>query len=61
MQLTKSRLHKIINCKVQTRKQGFKNTNISKKTNTNTNTNTNTKRQHLKPFNLRNRTIKYWN
>ena len=57
MQLTKSRLHKIINCKVQTRKQGFKNTNISKKTNTNTNT----KRQHLKPFNLRNRTIKYWN
>ena len=37
MQLTKSRLHKIINCKVQTRKQGFKNTNISKKTNTNTN------------------------
>jgi hypothetical protein len=55
MQLTKSRLHKIINCKVQTRKQGFKNTIISKKTNTNT------KRQHLKPFNLRNRTIKYWN
>ncbi len=57
MQLTKSRLHKILKCKDQTRKRGntntYTNTNISNK-------NTNTKRQHFKPFNLRNKTIKQW-
>lgn len=58
MQLTKSRLHKILKCKDQTRKRSTINTN-GKNTNKNSK-NMNTKRQQLKPFNLRNKTIKQY-
>ena len=60
MQLTKSRLHKILKCKDQTRKRGTTNINTNTSKYNSKNTNTNTKRQHLKPFNLRNKTIKQW-
>lgn len=56
MKLTKSRLNKIMNCKVQTRKKK----SLIKNDTTNTNTNTNTKRRHNRYFNLRNNTLKNW-
>lgn len=57
MKLTKSRLNKIMNCKVQTRK---KRNQIKTDTNTIVNTNTNTKRRYNRHFNLRNNTVKNW-
>jgi hypothetical protein len=57
MKLTRSRLNKIMNCKVQTKKRHMITTNILR---TNTNTNTNTKKRKTKYFNLRNNTVKNW-
>jgi hypothetical protein len=57
MQLTKSRLHKIIHCKNQTRKRSsFINAKITNRTNRTSRINT--KRHIIKPFNLRNITLK---
>jgi hypothetical protein len=56
MKLTRSRLNKIIHCKVQTKKRHIITTN----TDTDTNTGTNTKKRKTKYFNLRNNTVKNW-
>ena len=56
MKLTRSRLNKIINCKVQTKKRHIINANA----NVNDNTNANTKKRQSKYFNLRNNTVKNW-
>jgi hypothetical protein len=57
MKLTRSRLNKIINCKVQTKKRNITNTNLLIKKQ---NENENTKKHKLKYFNLRNNTVKNW-
>jgi len=56
MKLTRSRLNKIINCKVQTKKQNIVNSTLI----TNRNNNENTKKHKSKYFNLRNNTVKNW-
>ena len=53
MKLTRSRLNKIMNCKVQTKKQNIVNRNSHIK-------NENTKKRKSKYFNLRNNTVKNW-
>lgn len=58
MKLTKSRLHKIMNCKVQTRKK--RNKPVLKSDSSQVDTNTGTKRRHNRYFNLRNNTVKNW-
>ncbi len=55
MKLTRSRLNKIINCNVQTKKRHIIITNSMR-----INTNTNTKKRKPKYFNLRNNTVKNW-
>ena len=57
MKLTRSRLNKIINCKIQSKKRHIINANSFVK---NENTNTNTKKRKTKYFNLRNNTVKNW-
>jgi hypothetical protein len=54
MKLTRSRLNKIIHCKVQTKKRHSNNIR------TNSDTNINTKKRKSKYFNLRNNTVKNW-
>lgn len=56
MKLTRSRLNKIIHCKVQTKKRHIINTTLI----TNWNNNENTKKRKTKYFNLRNNTVKNW-
>jgi hypothetical protein len=56
MKLTRSRLNKIINCKVQTKKRHSNSNTLIKKGNVNENT----KKQKTKYFNLRNNTVKNW-
>ncbi len=56
MKLTRSRLNKIINCKVQTKKRHSNNSNSSLIKNVNENT----KKRKTKYFNLRNNTVKNW-
>jgi len=63
MKLTRSRLNKIINCKVQTKKKHIITTNTLRtdaNANENANANTNTKKRKPKYFNLRNNTVKNW-
>lgn len=55
MKLTRSRLNKIINCKVQSKKRHIITTNTLR-----TDANTNTKKRKSKYFNLRNNTVKNW-
>jgi hypothetical protein len=59
MKLTRSRLNKIINCKIQTKKKRITNTNTNTLI-TKRNENENTKKQKTKYFNLRNNTVKNW-
>jgi hypothetical protein len=61
MKLTRSRLNKIINCKVQTKKRHMITTNtLRTNANANANANANTKKHKSKYFNLRNNTVKNW-
>ncbi len=55
MKLTRSRLNKIINCNVQTKKRHIITTNTLR-----TNANANTKKRKINHFNLRNNTVKNW-
>ncbi len=60
MKLTRSRLNKIINCKVQTKKKRNIINTKSLIKNVNVNVNENTKKRQPKYFNLRNNTVKNW-